>query len=300
MRTNMEICSIIITYNRKELLIKNIDAILGQSMKTDILIYDNHSNDGTKNYLKEKGYLNFENIYYFYSEENVGGAGGFSNAMKIAYEKGYELFFLMDDDGKAYDMKTIENLYKKYKELEINNCIMNSLVICNDKKELSFKVFKEKNYEMLEKNNLIENMIIPFNGTLITRKTIEKIGYPKSEFFIRGDEREYLARARANNIKLFVCTNSLYYHPKAKISTKKLLWKKVIWSDEAMWKKYYEIRNSVYIYKNYNSKLKLYKYIICTYAKNLLLDKKNIKKIEKALKDGLNGDFSYKAHLEMK
>lgn len=57
------IACIVVTYNRKELLKQNLDALLNQSYnKFDILIIDNNSNDGTFNYIKK--YLNLERISY--------------------------------------------------------------------------------------------------------------------------------------------------------------------------------------------------------------------------------------------
>ena len=40
-------------------------------------------------------------------------------------------------------------------------------------------------------------MVIPFNGVLVTRELVEQIGLPRAEFFIWGDDVEYLWRANA-------------------------------------------------------------------------------------------------------
>ena len=294
------ICSIVITYNRKELLLENISAMLNQTYETDILIFDNHSSENTKEYLESNGIIFGDKILYYYNDENIGGAGGFSKAMELAYDKGYELLYLMDDDGKPFDNNTLKEIIDRYDELKDSNTIINSLVVYNDNKELSFNVFHGKDYKEIEKNGYIPNMIMPFNGTLISRDVITKIGYPKKEFFIRGDEREYVARAKKNNVNLYIASNSFYRHPKSKISKKRMIFKNVIWSDEAEWKKYYETRNSAYIYKKYYSKLKLYKFVSSMYIKNLYFNRKNINNFKKAIKDGINEDFSFKAHLELK
>lgn len=49
-----EICAVVVTYNRKELLIRCINQILLQTRVPDILIFDNYSSDGTKDYLIQK------------------------------------------------------------------------------------------------------------------------------------------------------------------------------------------------------------------------------------------------------
>ena len=37
--------------------------------------------------------------------------------------------------------------------------------------------------------------MIPFNGVLVTRELVERIGLPREEFFIWGDDHEYRLRA---------------------------------------------------------------------------------------------------------
>lgn len=60
--------------------------MLQQTLESDIF-FDNNSNDGTKEFLEEHGYFNKDNIKYFRSNDNIGGAGGFSKAMQIVYEE---------------------------------------------------------------------------------------------------------------------------------------------------------------------------------------------------------------------
>ena len=49
-----KIVAVVVTYNRKKLLKENLNALLNQSYKDfDILLIDNASTDGTKEYVKE-------------------------------------------------------------------------------------------------------------------------------------------------------------------------------------------------------------------------------------------------------
>ena len=87
----MKICSVIVTFNRKELLVRCVRKCLEQNVENDVLIFDNHSTDGTKEYLADLGYIDNPRIIYYFSSENLGGSGGFSNGLKMAYDKGYDL-----------------------------------------------------------------------------------------------------------------------------------------------------------------------------------------------------------------
>ena len=45
------------------------------------------------------------------------------------------------------------------------------------------------------RDGLIRDVVIPFNGVLVTRELVERIGLPREEFFIWGDDHEYRLRA---------------------------------------------------------------------------------------------------------
>ena len=254
MRTS--VCAVIVTHNRKELLYRNISAILEQTYPVDILIYDNNSIDGTKLYLKEKGVIGRSNVQYIYSKKNIGGAGGFSRGLKIAYRRGYEWFWLMDDDGYCYNSETLKELMLHLPD-ETDTYILNSTVVCNDNLELTFGFLNIDNYEKLldEANEgVYEGYINPFNSTLISRACIERIGYPIGAFFLYGDEHEYMLRALKNKIAVRTIADSLYYHPVNRtIRYKNLMGINIPVKDEPIWKSYCDARNSIYISKKYES-----------------------------------------------
>ena len=83
-----KIVALVVTYNRKQLLKENIEALLNQNNNEfDILIVDNASTDGTEELVKS-----FENnrIIYENTGANLGGAGGFNYGVKMSIEKGYD------------------------------------------------------------------------------------------------------------------------------------------------------------------------------------------------------------------
>ena len=48
-----KVCTLVVTYNRKEKLKHNLECLIRQSYKSTILLIDNNSNDGTYEYIKE-------------------------------------------------------------------------------------------------------------------------------------------------------------------------------------------------------------------------------------------------------
>ena len=91
-----KIIAVIVSYNRKKLLKEALEHLLHQqNVKFDILIIDNASTDGTKEYIVD--YLQKDNILYHNTGANLGGAGGFSLGVKMGVEKGYDYVWIMDD-----------------------------------------------------------------------------------------------------------------------------------------------------------------------------------------------------------
>lgn len=247
--------AVIVTYNRKELLSQNIEMLLKQTMTVDsIIIVDNCSSDGTYEYLKNCGWTT-EPFLYLKTETNIGGAGGFYTGVKAAYEAGADWIVLMDDDGRMADEHTMEILYRAARKLYDENrgerkLFVNALV---QKGELlSFKI--DHMYTVVEammaaKNGLIEGAANLFNGTLISRELVSDIGYPKKEFFIKGDEVDYKQRALDAGAYVGTVTEAKYIHPRPETVEKTVLGVKVPFFVEAPWKEYYAARNFTYMYK---------------------------------------------------
>lgn len=248
------ISAVIVTYNRKELLAQNIEMLLVQTREIDkIYIIDNCSTDGTYEYLVERGWIEDSHFSYIRTEANIGGAGGFFTGVKTAYEEGADWIILMDDDGRAANEHTFEeliNVAEKVKRDGIEKIFLNSLV--QQGELLSFKI--NNAYTVNEAINMsMDGLIIdaanPFNGTLISRKLVEQINYPNKEFFIKGDEVDYKQRARAAGAFIATVVNSRYIHPRPETEEKVVLGKKVPFFVESPWKEYYAARNFTYMYR---------------------------------------------------
>ena len=264
----MKLAGVVVTYNRKNELIKNLKAILEQTVLVDkYFIIDNHSSDNTYEELLKEGFFNNNIIEYIYLEENIGGAGGFYTGLKIAHEQGYDFICLMDDVGRPANKHTIEELLNAAKKLykKNNKLMINSLVIADDKETLSFTLGKKiktvaSANKMKNSDNLIFDVINPFNGTLISKELVDKIGYPNKELFIKGDEMDYNYRAKDAGAIIATVVNSKYFHPSPVSREIKIFGQIFSIATEAPWKEFYKARNNTYIAKKRNQR----------YRKNIL------------------------------
>lgn len=298
----LKIISVVVTYNRKELLLDNINSQKKQLLKpSKIFIVDNNSTDGTYEFLKKEHILDDGQCVYCNTGSNLGGAGGFEFGVRKAYDFDYDFLCLMDDDGRPLDDNTFLNIDKAFNRLrlDINKPIfLNSLVLCNDN-DLSFglteSIMTKIAAQDASKEGIIMNRVNPFNGTFINKALIDKIGYPLGKLFIRGDEAEYYKRSLKNGAYIATITDSLYFHPKlAEYKTKKVLFITFCNDYEAPWKEYYQFRNLQYVaLQNGTSKVKIYlKYVKRVIGLHVfkIENKKTIKLfLKKAYRDASKG-----------
>src|SRR5687768_5500725 len=111
--TLFKIASVVVTYNRKGDLIKTINSILLQDPDLDIIIVDNNSSDGTKDFV---GGMESPRIHYLRQNENLGSAGGFAAGMRFGITKNYDFVWLFNDDSRPVE-NTFISLKPAIKEL---------------------------------------------------------------------------------------------------------------------------------------------------------------------------------------
>ena len=121
---------------------------------------------------------------------------------------------------------------------------------------------------------------------------VSTIGFPDGRFFIKGDETDYVIRAK--KAKAFIATDidSTYYHPKP--FKKYLFWKKlnINIGIEEPWKEYYRMRNYIYMKKRDYGIIGCLKYIIQNSPRILLSKGKKsevLKMCFKGFVDGYSG-----------
>ena len=242
-----KVIAVIVTYNRQKLLANCISALKNQTRKIDcILVINNGSTDETENWLKSEG---IDHI----SQDNVGSGGGFHTGIKTAFYRGYNWIWLMDDDGFPKEDALEKLLEDDTEELMLRNCA----VINKDDKE-SF-VWKTAHYKSIKEvqSKVIENVAHPFNGTLLHRRIVERVGFPNPRLFLWGDETEYYYRIiRKNGIPFCTITDSIHYHPATAFSYKNE------WDYKNGWKMYYYIRNRFHILRSKFSAVAPFAYLM--------------------------------------
>lgn len=211
-----QVVAVVVTYNRKDLLLEALDHLMNQSAPLDILVVDNNSNDGTKEALEP--YL--QQINYYNTGANLGGAGGFHIGCKWAIEHGYDYLWLMDDDTmptkdaleKLLQAKDIVGnfgfLASDVRWIDDTPCVMN---VANVAQEWNQSIEYLKHGYLRVKHS-------SFVSCFINAKVVKQLGLPIKEFFIWGDDSEYTRRISLQYPCYFVSDSKVIHKIKQNIA----------------------------------------------------------------------------------
>lgn len=281
-----KVIAVVVTYNRKELLKECIDALLNQKYQNcKILIVDNASTDGTKDYIND--YIKNEKVYYKNTGKNLGGAGGFNFGMKEAYNIGCDFMWLMDDDCIVHDDSLIELLIAD-KKLNgeygfLSSKVLwkdNSICVMNKQKETFCKWLKkfDKNYQKIA--------LASFVSFFIKSSTVKEYGLPIKEFFIWTDDWEYSRRISRNEKCYYICSSVVTHKCKENVGAS------IATVDDRLERFNYLYRNDCVLYRNegfkgrilFNLRLILHK--VRVLKSNKKDKKERIKIINNAVREG--------------
>ena len=125
----MKIIAVVVTFNRRELLKRNIECLRRNKPVSSILVVNNGSTDGTKEWLDEQKDLSIIH------QANVGGSGGFYTGIEHAYQAGADWIWCMDDDVFPRE-NCLEQLLKEAKDQNIGilapRRLMDGKIFCHD------------------------------------------------------------------------------------------------------------------------------------------------------------------------
>jgi len=319
-RATETIAAVVVTYNRKDLLIECLGSLLGQSRPLDALyVVDNDSTDGTYDRLLDRGWIapietpgaepaetvrraplpafagRALETHYVRLPENTGGAGGFHEGMKRAVAAGFDWLWVMDDDLRAA-ADALAVLVEKKEALESAGhrpFLLNCLVLAKEQadgdrlacplQELTdaghprMRVYHWRLSEVQDKTeDGLYRWACPFNGTFVPARAVAEVGLPNREFFIEGDEKDFLWRV-AGKYELYTVVASRVFHPASRVLP-------------FNWKQYYHIRNMLVINRHFNfTALRNLKLVAVSLARGARHGRRGIRLVWYAVQDGLRG-----------
>ena len=327
------VCAVVVTYNRKTLLLECLEALRKQTRPLDaIYIIDNASTDDTPEVLLKNNYIpelppsnlektwensfliaNFPikinnsrskiNIHYVRMNENTGGAGGFYEGVKRGYEKGYDWLWLMDDDvlPKRDSLESLINSLQVLNKESIG--FISSSVVSADNRSMNVPSIDNRatntgysDWKKYLSMGIVALRSATFVSLLVSSDVIKNVGFPCKDFFIWGDDTEYTLRI-TEKYKGFLVGKSIVIHNRANVALPSVFLENNLSRIRML---HYSYRNSSYIAKKYYSKKVWISYLlgsIYTGIKIVLSNKKYKKERVIAIFRGLLSSIFFRPRL---
>jgi GT2 family glycosyltransferase len=229
-----DITAVVVTYNRKELLMECLEALekqkaspgtvaklvglreaepprhephraeltIGGGFHFHVLVVDNASTDGTEEWIRPYVERHAKQVSYLRLDENLGGAGGFVRGMKTALSRDTDYIWIMDDDTIPQNhalerlLETIIFLQDKEQPFGFlsSEALWTDQTPCKMNQQTPVKVRDEARKKRLEEAHLEAISGATFVSLLIPAKNLRKYGLPLADYFIWGDDKEFTLR----------------------------------------------------------------------------------------------------------
>ena len=273
------VCALIVTYNRSKYLQKALEGILNQQQEiSGILIYNNNATDNTEELLMKFGYVDSKgdkikenylystekdgkHFYYYHNDENLGGAGGFANGIRLISELDYDYVWIMDDDvypepnclSEIMKQMSVQNVQVGIPNRTDENFDDRAIIgfDFDDYHKFWTEMRKTVTYGPFDEE-AIKVVDMPFEGPVVEMALLRKVCIPDSGFFIEYDDSDFAQRLQQYSDIIFATKAQLHRQLAVKVDPSEV--KKV---EPYNWRNYYKIRNNIIFDKRYGKNWKV-------------------------------------------
>ncbi len=233
--TNAELSIIIVNYNVKEFLQNLIYSIQKAACNiiTEIIIVDNHSEDGSVDFIREK-FLPLGGIKLIVNKQNLGFSK--ANNIGLSEAKGEYLLLLNPDAVVSEDtFQKMIDFFKSNPGVGLAGCkILNPNGTFEPACRRSFpgpwtafckvtglsslfpksRLFARYNLTYLNENETYEVDAVSGSFMMLTREAYEKVGGLDEEFFMYGEDLDLCYRIQNAGLKVFYVHSTQIIHYK--------------------------------------------------------------------------------------
>ena len=258
-RMSLAVRAVVVTYNRKALLVECVQAILAQTTPVrDVLVVDNASTDGTREHLEAAGLLAHERLAYRRLESNLGSSGGFATGV-LAQRDGADWVWVMDDDAEPRP-DCLQRMLESPAAGAPDVAALCSTVVGADGHRQALHrgtldgrpaPLPEAAYE----RDAVDVGFATFVGLLVRGDVARELGAPKAELFMWADDYEYCLRLHGRG-RIVLVPRSVIRHKdlaptfstrRAKAFNRLLGWDYHATPYEGAWRNFCGIRNYVWM-----------------------------------------------------
>lgn len=231
----------IVSYNSGSAILKTIDAILPQV--AGLLIVDNGSGEETRRHLLYAASLH--KVVVHAEPINLGVAAALNRGVEYARSNGYEWLLTMDQDSIA-GPRMVETLLacreSHYAGDQAAVSLSPSIVD-------SHCLGMAQNRKTHQRNEA--KLVVITSGHLVKLSAYDKIGTYDERMFIDSVDFEFCLRLKAAGLKTIRCYDAKLYHSVGAKQSFKLLGWQITFTTHSPIRRYYIVRNHVYITSTY-------------------------------------------------
>jgi len=249
-RVGLCVASVTTAYNAARVLPRQMDALLRQTRPLqEIVVIDNGSTDGTSLMLAKQ----YPQVTVVRLPKNLGAAGAWSAGLEYAaLRKRHDWVWAFDDDSvpEADALELLLNGVDTLKDTTPSLGMVAPLPIHAETGTcypplLWRDGFVKPSQELLSQPIWFADLVIT-SGCMVRRDVVEKVGLPRSDFFMDFFDFEYCLRTRAAGYRIAVISCATAAHEIGNARTVRLPGYTRIWPVQPPWREYYIARNMVY------------------------------------------------------
>ncbi len=239
--TEPRVVAVVVTYNRRELLLEALDALDAQARRPDsVIVVDNASTDGTADAVRARG--GAELLYEL--ERNTGGAGGFAFGIAAALRSAADLIWLMDDDTVPEPDALAALLDARANYQAARPVLIASRVVWTDGRDHPMNTPRPKPFVSSAERAAADTVgCVPIRSASFVSIVIDAAlcrarGVPVADYFLWNDDFEFSTRLLRGNIGL-LCPRSVVVHKTRTYGSTDV--------DPGEQRFFYEVRNKVWM-----------------------------------------------------
>ncbi len=237
------VTAVVVTYNRRDLLLEALAAVYAQSRAPDaVIVVDNASADGTADAVRTK----FPAVQLAELSRNSGGAGGFAYGISLALAGDAGLIWLMDDDTVPEPGALAALLAARDRHPAPPPALVASRVLWTDGRPHPMNTPRTKPFvSKAERLTAAAAGCMPirsasFVSVLVDAAECRRRGLPQADYFLWNDDFEFTTRLLRGNAGL-LCPASVVVHKTATFGSTNV--------DPGGQRFFYEVRNKIWMLK---------------------------------------------------
>lgn len=257
MTKTYSIASVTVATNAASILPRQLEMLKRQTRKLDeIIVVDNASSDGTRELLASR----YPEVTVLNLPENRGVGGAL--AAGLAYTttvKKHDWTWLLDDDsvpspdGLEQLLRGLEDVGDRADDI----AILAPLAVHEQTQLATPGYFWRNGLRRASTKTIAQRIsfvdIVISSGTLIRKESIDRVGLPRSDFFMDFVDHELCLRLRRHGFRIAVVAGCRLDHALGEPRKINFFGFQKSWTDHAPWREYYITRNEVFTIWTYYS-----------------------------------------------